>query len=68
MDGLGFGGGLGGDEGRLLQDRFHGVLRPSNQEATEELSVFVILSEAKNLSSIVIQSTERFFGEKHASE
>jgi hypothetical protein len=31
-------------------------------------SVVVILSEAKNLSSIYPQSTERFFGEKNASE
>jgi hypothetical protein len=28
----------------------------------------VILSEAKNLSSIEAQSAERFFGEKRASE
>src|SRR5207245_5060070 len=30
-DGLGFAGGLGGDEGRLLQGRFHGVLPPTLQ-------------------------------------
>jgi hypothetical protein len=30
-DGLGFGGGLDGDEGRLLQGRFHGVLPPKLQ-------------------------------------
>jgi hypothetical protein len=29
---------------------------------------WVILSEAKNLSSIQMQSAERFFGEKRASE
>jgi hypothetical protein len=28
----------------------------------------VILGEAKNLSSVYVQRTERFFGEKHASE
>jgi hypothetical protein len=38
------------------------------EDAAEKLFFSVILSEAKNLSSIYAQSTERFFGEKHASE
>jgi hypothetical protein len=33
-----------------------------------KLGYFVILSEAKNLSSIEAQGTEGFFGEKRASE
>jgi hypothetical protein len=36
--------------------------------AAEKPGFVVILSEAKNLSSIYVQYTERFFGEQRASE
>jgi hypothetical protein len=49
---------------------FSNVLAKTRQakEAAEKLKLFVILSEAKNPSLVYFQSTERFFGEKRASE
>jgi hypothetical protein len=38
------------------------------QEAAEKFKLFVILSEAKSPSSVLVQFTERFFGENRASE
>ena len=37
-------------------------------QAAEKPLFSVILSETKNLSSMYVKPTERFFGEKHASE
>ena len=37
-------------------------------QAAEILSFLVILSETKNLSLAYVQSTDRFFGEKRATE
>jgi len=41
---------------------------PQAEQAAEKPGFVVILSEAKNLSSIEVQFTERFFGEQRASE
>ena len=47
-----------------------GWLRPPGGLRKNPISGVLLSAraEAKNLSSIQVQSTERFFGEKHASE